>query len=49
MRKKILELSKKRDAYVRKELKKKKGKGDSFDEKVFDMIKKQGAKKGLKY
>ena len=49
LRKEIQELSKKRSKHIREAMKKSSSAGDSFDEKVFGMIREQAAKKGLSY
>jgi len=45
----ITEISKKRDAYIREQMSKTKGSGDSFDAKVIDSIRAKAAKKGISY
>jgi Mg-chelatase subunit ChlD len=51
VQKEIDEVSKKRDAYIQAENKRlaEEGKGDSFDEKVAQTIRKQAEKKGISY
>ena len=51
VQKEIDEVSKKRDAYIQAENKRlaAEGKGDSFDEKVAQTIRKQAEKKGISY
>ena len=49
IRKQILEVSKKRDAFLKVELEKRGGKRDSFDEVVLDILRKQSAKIGVTY
>jgi hypothetical protein len=49
LNKKVLDLDKKREEYIKKELAKK-GKGkDSFDSSVLDMLRKQASKHDIKY
>jgi Mg-chelatase subunit ChlD len=49
LNKKVVELDKKRNAYIESEMKKK-GKGkDSFDNQVLEMLRKQAGKHGVKY
>ena len=45
----ITELSQKRQQFIKEELAKQGGRKDSFDQKVLDAMKKQGAKCGLTY
>jgi len=51
VQKEIDEVSKKRDAYIQNENKRlaAEGKGDSFDEKIAQTIRKQAEKKGIRY
>jgi hypothetical protein len=51
LRKKILQLSKKRDAFVRKEMEKRaaEGKGSGFDALVMEAAREQAARKGIEY
>ncbi|MBW2702095.1 MAG: VWA domain-containing protein [Deltaproteobacteria bacterium] len=49
IQKQIAELSKKRDAFVKKEMSKKSGAKDSFDAKVVESIRDKAAKKGIEY
>ncbi|MBN2498157.1 MAG: VWA domain-containing protein [Deltaproteobacteria bacterium] len=49
IRKQIGELSRQRDAYVKKEMAEKSGAGDSFDAKVIESIRDKAAKKGIRY
>lgn len=49
LQKELSELTAKRDAYVREELKKSKGGADSFDAKLIESLKKQAARKGILY
>ena len=51
LQKQIVELSKKREAYIQSENKRlaAEGKGDAFDEKVTETLHAQAAKKGISY
>jgi Mg-chelatase subunit ChlD len=49
LNKEVLELDKKRAAYIAKELKKKAGAKDSFDGQVLEALRKQAKKKGIEY
>jgi Mg-chelatase subunit ChlD len=51
LQKQIVELSKKREAYIQSENKRlvAEGKGDAFDQKVAETLRAQGAKKGISY
>jgi hypothetical protein len=45
----IIELSKKRDAYIQEEMKKLKPVGDAFDQVIIGTLRKQAEKKGFKF
>ena len=51
LQKKVVELSKERDAYIAAENKRlaAQGKGDAFDAKVAETLRAQAAKKGIEY
>jgi Mg-chelatase subunit ChlD len=51
LQKQIVEISKKREAYIKSENKRRaaEGKGDAFDQKVTDTLHAQAAKKGISY
>jgi hypothetical protein len=51
LQKQIVEVSKKREAYIQSENKRRaaEGKGDAFDQKVTDTLHAQAAKKGISY
>jgi hypothetical protein len=49
LQKKIEELSAKRNEYIKNELSKRSEKGDGFDEKVIEAVRKHASEKGIKY